>query len=125
REEAAEIRIQTSEVGLPFRRDQQTVNTAKPQAVIRRGTGDRRSRLSDELVTEAHDAVRRGVTWLLDLQNRDGGWPTFCRGWGKLPFDRSSPDITAHCMRAVHSAGRCRVRRIVFGTIANTPAEIG
>ena len=22
--------------------------------------------------------------WLLKLQNRDGGWPTFCRGWGKL-----------------------------------------
>ena len=26
----------------------------------------------------------RGVDWLLDLQNRDGGWPTFCRGWGTL-----------------------------------------
>jgi squalene-hopene/tetraprenyl-beta-curcumene cyclase len=43
-----------------------------------------------------------GVTWLLDLQNADGGWPTFCRGWGQLPFDRSSPDITAHCLRALH-----------------------
>src|SRR5207244_8473185 len=41
-----------------------------------------------------------GVTWLLDLQNRDGGIPTFCRGWGALPFDRSSPDLTAHAMRA-------------------------
>src|SRR5947208_457442 len=26
--------------------------------------------------------------------------PTFCRGWGALPFDRSSPDITAHTLRA-------------------------
>lgn len=41
-----------------------------------------------------------GVRWLLDLQNRDGGIPTFCRGWGKLPFDRSSADITAHALMA-------------------------
>lgn len=41
-----------------------------------------------------------GVQWLLDLQNRDGGIPTFCRGWGALPFDRSSPDLTAHTLRA-------------------------
>jgi len=41
-----------------------------------------------------------GVVWLLDLQNRDGGIPTFCRGWGALPFDRSSPDLTAHTLRA-------------------------
>lgn len=41
-----------------------------------------------------------GVRWLLDLQNRDGGIPTFCRGWGTLPFDRSSPDLTAHALRA-------------------------
>jgi squalene-hopene/tetraprenyl-beta-curcumene cyclase len=41
-----------------------------------------------------------GITWLLGLQNRDGGIPTFCRGWGKLPFDRSSPDLTAHAIRA-------------------------
>jgi squalene-hopene/tetraprenyl-beta-curcumene cyclase len=43
----------------------------------------------------------RGICWLLNLQNADGGWPTFCRGWGKLPFDRSSPDLTAHAIRAI------------------------
>ena len=42
-----------------------------------------------------------GVGWLLDLQNRDGGIPTFCRGWGKLPFVRSSADLTAHAIRAI------------------------
>jgi len=47
------------------------------------------------------DPTRNAVQWLLDLQNRDGGFPTFCRGWGTLPFDRSSPDITAHCLRAL------------------------
>ncbi len=41
-----------------------------------------------------------GSDWLAGLQNRDGGVPTFCRGWGKLPFDRSSPDLTAHALRA-------------------------
>ena len=41
-----------------------------------------------------------GAVWLLDLQNRDGGIPTFCKGWGTLPFDRSNPDITAHAIRA-------------------------
>ncbi len=45
-------------------------------------------------------AVRLGVEWLLHLQNRDGGIPTFCRGWGALPFDRSCADISAHVLRA-------------------------
>lgn len=50
---------------------------------------------------EVDRAIGDGVGWLLGLQNRDGGFPTFCRGWGALPFDRSSPDITAHCVRAL------------------------
>ncbi|MEQ8838917.1 MAG: prenyltransferase/squalene oxidase repeat-containing protein, partial [Lacipirellulaceae bacterium] len=49
---------------------------------------------------EIQKAASAGVDWLLDLQNTDGGMPTFCRGWGKLPFDRSSTDITAHAVRA-------------------------
>ena len=46
-------------------------------------------------------AAVAGVRWLLELQNTDGGWPTFCRGWGKLPFDRSGTDLTAHAVRAL------------------------
>ena len=49
---------------------------------------------------EHREAARAGIGWLLDLQNADGGIPTFCRGWGALPFDRSSPDLTAHTLRA-------------------------
>jgi squalene-hopene/tetraprenyl-beta-curcumene cyclase len=49
---------------------------------------------------EVREAAALGVRWLLDLQNRDGGIPTFCRGWGTLPFDRSSTDLTAHALRA-------------------------
>lgn len=49
------------------------------------------------------EPLENSVEWLLNLQNRDGGFPTFCRGWGTLPFDRSSADITAHCLRAIAS----------------------
>lgn len=42
------------------------------------------------------DEIGNGIKWLLDLQNHDGGIPTFCKGWTKLPFDQSSPDLTAH-----------------------------
>ena len=49
---------------------------------------------------EHREAACAGIVWLLGLQNADGGIPTFCRGWGALPFDRSSPDLTAHTLRA-------------------------
>ena len=45
-------------------------------------------------------AAAAGIRWLLGVQNRDGGIPTFCRGWGTLPFDRSTPEITAHALQA-------------------------
>ena len=45
-------------------------------------------------------AARGALVWLVNLANRDGGTPTFCRGWGRLPFDTSCPDITAHVLRA-------------------------
>jgi squalene-hopene/tetraprenyl-beta-curcumene cyclase len=46
------------------------------------------------------DAAAAGIRWLTGVQNRDGGIPTFCRGWGTLPFDRSTPEITAHALQA-------------------------
>jgi squalene-hopene/tetraprenyl-beta-curcumene cyclase len=52
---------------------------------------------------DARQAKYAGANWLLGLQNRDGGIPTFCRGWGKLPFDRSGSDLTAHALRAFHA----------------------
>jgi squalene-hopene/tetraprenyl-beta-curcumene cyclase len=57
------------------------------------------------------EALIRAVGWLLDLQNRDGGWPTFCRGWGALPFDRSAPDLTAHAIRAMIGFQHCIAKR--------------
>ena len=55
------------------------------------------------LSEEVGAAVADGLRWLAGLANRDGGIPTFCRGWNRLPFDTSCPDITAHFLRA--SAG--------------------
>ncbi len=57
-------------------------------------------RLLEEPDDTALSAVVAGVEWLLNLQNRDGGIPTFCKGWTGLPFDRSSNDLTAHALRA-------------------------
>jgi squalene-hopene/tetraprenyl-beta-curcumene cyclase len=57
-------------------------------------------RALDPSAERTREAGRRGVRWLLALQNRDGGVPTFCRGWSKLPFDRSAQDMTAHTVRA-------------------------
>ncbi len=57
------------------------------------------------------EAAAAGIAWLLALQNRDGGWPTFCRGWGKLPFDRSGADLTAHALRALKAWGQLASNR--------------
>ena len=50
---------------------------------------------------EIKQSALAAVQWLVDLQNRDSGFPTFCKGWGKLPFDRSGADITAHSIRGL------------------------
>lgn len=50
---------------------------------------------------EVMDAVVAGCNWLLNLQNNDGGFPTFVRGWGKLPFDQSCADLTGHGVLAL------------------------
>lgn len=47
------------------------------------------------------DEILQGGEWLLKLQNSDGGFPTFSRGWGKLPFDQSCADLTGHCFLAL------------------------
>ncbi len=57
--------------------------------------------------TKIDAAIRSGLQWLVGLQNSDGGLPTFCRGWGRLPFDRSSTDLTAHFIRAIDQSVVC------------------
>ena len=50
---------------------------------------------------EIKHEVLNAANWLKELQNSDGGFPTFSRGWGKLPFDQSCSDLTGHCLLAV------------------------
>jgi squalene-hopene/tetraprenyl-beta-curcumene cyclase len=53
---------------------------------------------------EEQMAVENGCRWLINLQNNDGGFPTFCRGWGRLPFDKSCADLTGHALLAMVKA---------------------
>ncbi len=50
---------------------------------------------------DAARAAETAIKWLINIQNNDGGFPTFCRGWSRLPFDRSAPDLTAHAVSAI------------------------
>jgi squalene-hopene/tetraprenyl-beta-curcumene cyclase len=78
-----------------------------------------------EIDEEVRTAARNGIRWLISLQNTDGGIPTFCRGWGKLPFDRSGSDLTAHAISAwrawlpdLEDPLRSRTRRAIHHAIS-------
>src|SRR4029077_5182071 len=72
---------------------------------------------ADDAVTRPLPAVRRGVDWLLAMQNADGGWAAFDRDitlevLTKVPFadhnamlDPSCPDITARVLEALGQFG--------------------
>ncbi|HEY3390591.1 MAG TPA: prenyltransferase/squalene oxidase repeat-containing protein, partial [Prolixibacteraceae bacterium] len=47
------------------------------------------------------EPIINGCRWLTSLQNKDGGFPTFCKGWGRLPFDSSCADLTGHALLAM------------------------
>lgn len=72
-------------------------------ARVLRRRSSRESASKNDRLLRVTEAAEQGCDWLLRLQNSDGGWPTFCRGWGTLPFDRSGTDLTAHALRALHA----------------------
>ncbi len=72
---------------------------------------------ASEHARRIEQSAAAGLRWLLALQNADGGWPTFCRGWGTMPFDRSGVDLTAHAIRALHAWDRC-------GTACSLPGYV-
>ena len=63
------------------------------------------------------EAIERGRSWLLGMQNRDGGWGAFDREctnevWTYIPFadhnamiDPSCEDITGRALEALHNVG--------------------
>jgi squalene-hopene/tetraprenyl-beta-curcumene cyclase len=46
-------------------------------------------------------AAGRGIVWLLELQNEDGGWATFYRDDALLRRDESGTDVTAQALTAL------------------------
>ena len=69
-------------------------------------------------------AIENGCKWLIDMQNSDGGFPTFCKGWGKLPFDRSCADLTGHALACIAKNGRDATAHISPGLIAKIDKTI-
>lgn len=53
--------------------------------------------------SEVTGAATKAARWLMDRQNRDGGWPIFCPGWTGSPSDSSCTDATALSMRALNN----------------------
>lgn len=84
------------EGGLPIAEDTSAVLLALARC---------REGVEPHLQRQIDAAARHGLRWLLNLHNRDGGWPTFARGWEYLPADRSCSDVTAQALRAV---ARCK-----------------
>ena len=72
-------------------------------------------------------AASLGVDWLLEMQNDDGGWPTYCRDDDSQPFDGSGIDLTAQALRALAAWQRLwkanRDRRFTLGAVRGDRAD--
>ncbi len=69
-------------------------------------------------------AIVNGCNWLLSVQNKDGGFPTFCKGWGKLPFDRSCADLTGHALLALLKTSELLHQQISPGLLSKIDRSI-
>ncbi|HEX5471736.1 MAG TPA: prenyltransferase/squalene oxidase repeat-containing protein [Lacipirellulaceae bacterium] len=70
----------------------------------------------------AEHAASRGIAWLLNLQNDDGGWPTYYRDDTRR-FDQSAADVAAHVLRAL-GAWRSEWRSHSSSEVARTSADV-
>jgi squalene-hopene/tetraprenyl-beta-curcumene cyclase len=74
-------------------------------------------RVSDPEPTRLHGAIRRGLAWLVSMQNRDGGWGAFdhennLQFLNYIPFadhnamlDPSTADVTARAVECIRQMG--------------------
>jgi squalene-hopene/tetraprenyl-beta-curcumene cyclase len=74
-------------------------------------------KLSEEEEPEKMEAVRRGWSWVEEMQSRDGGWAAFDRDNDKhilahvpfadfmTPLDPTSPDVSAHALELAGKLG--------------------
>jgi squalene-hopene/tetraprenyl-beta-curcumene cyclase len=72
--------------------------------------------------TEEDNAILNGCRWLTGLQNTDGGFPTFCKGWGRLPFDKSCADLTGHGILALVKAGEI-INKMIPGELKKSISQ--
>ena len=78
------------------------LDLTQSESFVSRLPAEHRELFGTKFQSQIVSAAVMGLKWLVDMQNRDRGWPTFCKGWGKLPFDRSGSDLTAHAIRALN-----------------------
>ena len=76
--------------------------------------------LKGDPASRGSDALRRGVDWMVSMQNRDGGWAAFDvendrEFLNQIPFsdmdslcDPSSPDVTGRVLEALGALGDVR-----------------
>lgn len=74
---------------------------------------------------EVRHALLAGCNWLIGLQNADGGFPTFSKGWGRLPFDRSCADLTGHAILALAATVEKLGQGIPATSLRNYQSAIG
>ena len=79
----------------------------------------------------ADETTRRGVDWLLRMQNKNGSWSCFCKDT-PLSLDAPCPVMTAHAITALRTAGRLGrgdrpIARAVrwLGTVQHPDGAIG
>jgi squalene-hopene/tetraprenyl-beta-curcumene cyclase len=60
--------------------------------------------LADLGVPRTHPAVRLGISWLENQQNRDGSWSEWVRN-SSIMNDRPCPGVTAHVLMALQQFG--------------------
>lgn len=70
-------------------------------------------KLSETSSRKFYTEIENACDWLCRLQNSNGGFPTFTRGWGQLPFDQSCSDLTGHGVLAL-----CRAMDYLGSTIS-------
>lgn len=81
-----------------------------------------RRRFAQLHIERIERAADLGMTWLLNLQNDDGGWPPFYRDNSEFNFEPSASDTTAYTLRALAAWDRLRKADASQAALAGRPS---